>query len=118
MFGLVRCMIVLKKPSWFEKLFSFECFGDMNVVVCSDSSKAYRRPKIVTSRADSFVIVDIVIIGVFIGVIVEIIAKPARILPSARRKIGFVMVLLFSEIITMGLIRVGPICTYRMSRRL
>lgn len=69
------------------------------------SSKAYKKPKIVTSNADSFVLVDIVIAVILIGRIAVIISIPAKMLPAARRMRGLVRVLLSSEMLTRVLIR-------------
>lgn len=72
---------------------------------------AYRRPKIVTRSADNFVVVDIVITVVFIGVRVEVIRRPAMMLPSASRMMGLVSVLLFSSIKIIGAVRELLVCT-------
>lgn len=109
--GLSRCMIILKNPSWLEKFTVLLCFGVRRVVVLVASSKAYKRPKIVTRIAESFVIGDIVIAVVFSGIIVEVINRPAATLPVARRMIGLVKVLSSSEIHSVGAIREVPACT-------
>lgn len=45
------------------------------------SSRASMRPRIVTRRAESFRSGGIVIICVFVGDMLEVIIRPARILP-------------------------------------
>lgn len=51
-------------------------------------SRATRRPRIVTIRADNFRRGAIVITGVFRGEIDEVIIKPAIMLPQASRLRG------------------------------
>ena len=64
---------------------SFNC-----LLVMDASSSAARRPKIVTERAASLIIGAIVRVGVFKGIMLELIMNPAIILPQARRLIGLI----------------------------
>lgn len=75
------------------------------------SSRARRRPMMVTTRAASFSRGCIDIIGVFRGSILEVISKPAIMLPQARRLIGLITAGLFSLIGDSELNRGWPIVT-------
>lgn len=102
---------MLKYPSWLENPFCLVCFRGINVVVWVASSKAYKKPKIVMSNAESFVVVDKVIVVILIGGMVVVIRRPVIMLPSASRMIGFVSVLLSSDIKSVGTIRGLVVCT-------
>lgn len=58
------------------------------------------------------------ITGVFRGVMLEVIRRPAIILPQARRLMGLITVELFSLIGERGLKRGWPIETKKITRRL
>ena len=68
------------------------------LLVKDASSRAVRRPRMVTIRALSFRLGCIVMIGVFKGVIFEVIKSPAIMLPQASRLIGLITAGLFSLI--------------------
>lgn len=68
------------------------------LLVSEASSKAIISPRTVTVRAASFNSGGIDITGVFRGVILSVIRRPARMLPQARRLIGLSARLLFSLI--------------------
>ena len=62
----------------------------MNCLLVSEaSSSAVKRPRIVTTSAASLRRGGIDMTGVFRGVMLEVISRPARILPQASRLIGF-----------------------------
>lgn len=94
-----------------ENLFSFVGFCSSSLVVWFASSMAYKRPRIVRSKAESFVVVDIVMIVVFVVVIVVVINRPVKMLPKARRVIGLVRALLSSVIRIVGFTRGVVVCT-------
>lgn len=75
-------------------------------------------PRMVIRMAQVFVIRGIVIGGVFVGRIKEEISRPAIMLPRARRVIGLRIVGLFSFMGVMGGVRLNPVWTSRVSRRL
>lgn len=92
-------MMAGKYPSMFEKL----CAGMLGLIlnclfVRFVSSIAVINPKIVTSRALSFSVVGIVMIGVFVGKKLEVMMSPAMMLPHASRLSGFSTAGLFSLI--------------------
>lgn len=96
-FGRVRWITAGKKPSILEKWWGARFGVGLNCLFVRDaSSSAKRRPRIVTMRAASFSSGGIVIIGVFRGVIFEVIRRPAIMLPQARRLIGLITAGLFS----------------------
>lgn len=69
----------------------------MNCLVVKDaSSRAVKSPIIVTIRAASFRRGGIVIVGVFRGIINEVMIRPAIMLPQASRLIGLITAELFS----------------------
>lgn len=83
-----------------------------------DSSRANRIPRAVMVMAAVFMVVGIVVGGVFVGVVKDVMSRPARMLPRASRVMGFVIVGLFSF---MGVIegrRGNPVWTSRVMRRL
>lgn len=82
------------------------------------SSRAKRRPRIVTVRAASFRSGCIVMIGVFRGVILEVMRRPAMMLPQARRLMGLITAGLFSLIGESVLNRGYPMDTKKTTRRL
>lgn len=82
------------------------------------SSRARRRPVIVTRRAASLRSGGMVMIGVFRGTMLEVIKRPATMLPHARRLIGLITAGLFSLIGESELNRGWPIDTKKTTRRL
>lgn len=82
------------------------------------SSRAIRRPIIVTIRAASLSRGGMDITGVLIGVILEVIMSPAMMLPQASRLIGLITAGLFSLIGESELNRGWPMDTKKTMRRL
>lgn len=64
-----------------------------------------------TARAASLRVEGMVMVGVFKGVMYEVINKPAKILPQASRLIGLIKLEWFSLIGGSGLCRGCPIET-------
>lgn len=75
------------------------------MLVRDASSSAKKSPRAVTVRAISFRLVGIVITGVFSGRILEVIRRPAMMLPQANRLMGLITAGLFSLIGDSGLNR-------------
>lgn len=92
------------------------CLSCLVVIVAS--SRAVRRPIIVTPRAASLSKGCIVITGVFSGEMLEVMRRPARMLPHARRLMGLITAGLFSLTGESELNRGWPIDTKKMTRRL
>lgn len=110
--GVARCVIAGKYPSILEKW----CVVRVGVIlicllVIDASSRAVSRPKIVTIRALNFRAGCIVMIGVFRGSILEVITRPATMLPQASRLIGLITAGLFSLIGERGRNRGWPMET-------
>lgn len=72
----------------------------------------------VTTRAAALRRKGMDITGVFRGVMLEVIRRPATTLPQARRLMGLITVGLFSLIGESGLKRGCPIDTKKTTRRL
>lgn len=89
------------------------CF---DVIVAS--SIATRKPVMVTMRAASFREGGMVIIGVLEGRKLEVIIRPAVMLPHASRLIGLITAGLFSLIGERGRNRGPPIVTKKITRKL
>lgn len=91
----------------------------LNCLLVKDaSSRAIISPRMVTVRAASFSRGGIDIIGVFKGVMLEVIRRPAIMLPHASRLIGLMTAGLFSLIGEMALNRGWPMDTKKTTRRL
>lgn len=110
--GARRWTTAGKKPSIFEKLWA-AMFG---VTLCcllvkEASSRAIKRPKIDTMRALSLRRGGMVITGVFRGRKLEVMTRPAIMLPQARRLMGLMMEGLFSLMGDRGRKRGWPIET-------
>lgn len=88
------------------------------LLVSEASSSAVRRPIIVTARAAILRRGGMDITGVFRGVMLEVIRRPAIILPQASRLMGLITVGLFSLMGGRGLKRGKPIETKKITRRL
>lgn len=92
------------------------------ILTCLDvmdaSSMAVSNPRIVTISALSFKAGCIVMIGVFSGTILDVIRRPATILPQASRLIGLMTAGLFSLIGERGRKRGWPIDTKNTTRKL
>lgn len=91
----------------------------LNCLLVRDaSSRAVSRPRIVTASAASLRRRGIDIIGVFKGVMFEVISRPATILPQASRLIGLMTAGLFSLMGERALKRGWPMDTKKTTRRL
>lgn len=88
------------------------------LVVKEANSQAINTPRIVTARAASLRVGCMDITGVLRGVMFEVIRRPAKMLPHARRLIGLMTVGLFSLIGERGLNRGWPMDTKKITRRL
>lgn len=86
--------------------------------VIVESSRARAMPSIVAVMAAVFVERGMVIGGVFVGIIYDVMSRPARMLPRARRVSGAVIVGLFSFIGGFGGVRGNPVWTSSVIRRL
>ena len=82
------------------------------------SCKAVSKPRIETISAANFRRGGIDITGVFRGRILEVINKPAMMLPQASRLMGLITAGLFSLIGDSELNRGCPIETKKITRRL
>lgn len=88
------------------------------LVVRVASSRATRRPRMVTARAAILRRRGMDMTGVFRGRMLEVIIRPEIMLPQARRLMGLITVGLFSLIGERGLNRGCPIETKNTTRRL
>lgn len=82
------------------------------------SSRARIRPRVVAMMAAVFVNMGIVIGGVCVGVVYDVMSRPAMMLPKARRVIGLRVSGLFSFIGVTARVRVNSVCARRVIRRL
>lgn len=115
--GVMRWVSRLKYPKEEEKFRQLFCFGCVRVWAMFDSSRARRAPRMVTIMAAVFVMMGMVIGGVFVGGMKDVISRPARMLPKASRVMGLMIVGLFSLIGMVEGVRVNPVCTKRVMRR-
>ena len=99
----------------FRRLF---CLGWVMVWVMFASSRAKMRPRVVAIMAAVFVSMGIVIGGVCVGVMNDVMSRPATVLPKARRVIGLRVCGLFSFIGVIVGVRVDSACTRRVIRKL
>lgn len=114
-----RWTIAGKKPSIFEKWCVVSVGVGLNCLFVKEaSSRAIRSPVIVTARAASLRSRGIDITGVFRGSMLEVIKRPAIMLPQARRLMGLMTVGLFSLMGERGLNRGCPMETKKTTRRL
>lgn len=112
-------MIEGKKPNMLEKWWVDRVGVILNCLFVSwVSSKAMRRPVIVTIRAASLSVMGMDITGVLLGIKLEVISNPAMMLPHASRLMGLMTVGLFSLIGDRGLNRGKPMLTKNTTRRL
>lgn len=100
---------------WWGKSFGVDLYC---LLVSEASSSAVRRPITVTVRAATLRREGMDITGVFRGVMLKVIRRPAITLPQARRLIGLITVGLFSLMGESGLKRGWPIETKKITRRL
>lgn len=94
------------------------CLEGVRLWVRFNSSSASIIPRIVTMMAAIFVTIGMVMGGVFVGRTLDVIRRPAIMLPSASRVIGLVTAGEFSLIGVIGGIRVNPACTISVIRML
>lgn len=88
------------------------------LLVIDASSRAVNSPRMVTMRALSFRVGCMVMIGVLIGVRLDVMSRPAIMLPQASRLIGLITAGLFSLIGESAEKRGWPIETKKTTRRL
>lgn len=112
-------MVAGKNPSMLEKWWVARIGVCLNCLLVKDAnSSAKKSPRAVTISAASFRLVGIVITGVFRGRMLEVIRRPATMLPQASRLIGLITAGLFSLIGERGLKRGWPMETRKIIRRL
>lgn len=92
--------------------------GEYCLFVREASSRATRTPRTVTVRAASFSRGGIVIMGVLSGRMLDVIRRPAMMLPQASRLMGLITAGLFSLIGESALNRGWPITTKKTIRML
>lgn len=108
-----------KNPNMLEKWWGASMGVGLNCLLVRDaSSKAITSPRIVTIRAANFRRGGIDITGVLRGVMLEVIKRPAIMLPHASRLMGLITAGLFSLIGDSALNRGCPIETKKTTRRL
>jgi len=88
------------------------------LLVKDASSRAVSRPIRVTARAVSFSKGGMDITGVFKGIMLDVISRPAIMLPQASRLIGLMTAGLFSLIGDKALNRGWPMETKKIIRKL
>lgn len=106
----------LKYPRDVEKFEKAVCFVRMRVWAIFEISRAKAIPRAVTTRAVILMDVGMVIVGVFVGMMNEVMRNPARMLPRASRVMGEVTAGSFSFIGVRGEIRTKPVCTSTVMR--
>lgn len=106
----------LKYPREVEKFEKAVCFVGRRVWAIFEISRARAIPRAVTTRAVILMERGMVIVGVFVGMVNEVMRKPAMMLPRASRVMGEVTAGLFSFIGVRGEIRVKPVCTSMVMR--
>ena len=92
------------------------CFVRIRVWAIFEISRARAIPRAVTTRAVILMDIGMVIVGVFVGMMNEVMRNPARILPRASRVMGEVTAGSFSFIGVRGGIRTKPVCTSTVMR--
>lgn len=92
--------------------------GENCLLVREASSRAISTPRIVTAKAASFRMGGIVITGVFRGRMLDVIRRPAMMLPQASRLMGLITAGLFSLMGESALNRGWPITTKKTIRML
>lgn len=92
--------------------------GENCLLVREANSRAIRTPRIVTRRAASFRTGGMVITGVFRGRMLDVIRRPATMLPQASRLMGLMTAGLFSLIGERELNRGCPMTTKNTTRML
>lgn len=110
--GECRCTRVGKYPNMLEKLWGTILGVILACLLAKEaSSRAVINPAAVTRRAATLSSTGIVIIGVFSGVVLSVISRPAIILPTASRLIGLTIDGLLSSMGENGEKRGKPIGT-------
>ena len=94
------------------------CFEGVREWVIFESSKARMIPRVVIMIAAVFVIIGMVIGGVFVGRIRDEISNPAAMLPRASRMTGRMADGVFSLIGKIVRVRLYPVWTSSVMRRL
>ena len=94
------------------------CLGCVRACVIVDSSRARTMPSIVAMMAAVFVGVGMVMGRVFVGVMYDVMSRPTRMLPKARRVRGLVIMGLFSFIGGFVDVRGNLVWTNNVIRRL
>lgn len=94
------------------------CFGEVSMCVVFESSRARIIPRAVMMIAAVFVMSGMVIGGVFVGRMRDEISRPAMMLPKASRMIGKIAEGVFSLIGEVAMVRLYPVWTNRVMRRL
>lgn len=94
------------------------CFGRVSVCVVFESSRARIIPRAVMMIAVVFVMSGMVIGGVFVGSIRDEISRPAIMLPRANRIIGRIAEGVFSLIGVIVMVRLYPVWTKKVMRKL
>ena len=94
------------------------CLGEESVCVVFESSRARIIPRIVMMMAAVFVMSGMVIGGVFVGRVRDEISRPAMMLPKANRIIGKMAEGEFSLIGVIGMVRLYPVWTNKVMRKL
>lgn len=116
-FGVRRWIIAGKKPNILEKWWAWRVgVGECCLLVREANSRAMRTPIIVTARAASLRTGGMVMTGVFKGRMLDVIKRPAMMLPQANRLIGLITAGLFSLIGESALNRGWPITTKKTIR--
>lgn len=93
------------------------CFGLVRVWVKLVISNARMMPRTVMVRAAVFVVIGMVMGGVLFGRIYDVMSEPAKMLPRASRVMGLMILGLFSFMGVMTVVRVCPVWTIRVMRR-
>lgn len=103
----------------FEKWWGISWGVGLNCLFVRDaSSRASRRPVIVTAKAANLSRGGMVMIGVLRGRMLDVIRSPAIMLPHARRLMGLITAGLFSLMGESELNRGWPMDTKKTTRRL
>lgn len=117
--GVMRWIVAGKNPSMLEKWWAARAGVCLYCLLVRDAiSRAEKSPRAVTARAASFRLAGMVITGVLRGKMLEVIRRPAMMLPQASRLMGLITAGLFSLMGERGLKRGWPMETRKTIRRL
>lgn len=100
--GIRRCMVSGKNPRDVENMAACEGLSSVRFEVRLFSSSAMANPIIVTRMAVVFRYHGMVMTWIVVGGMLYEMKNPARILPRAKRLMGFINLGLFSLIIIRG----------------